>query len=111
MAVYRQFQISFWQDEFVDELTPEERYFYIYLLTNSKTRQCGIYKFNKKLAALETGFTVDMVNNLLKRFADYGKVLISNVSTEVFILNWRLYSQGLYYFSRKTFHGKKCFGS
>ncbi|CAM4081109.1 hypothetical protein BAMA111019_04385 [Bacillus manliponensis] len=28
MAVYRNVQVNFWQDDFVLDLTPEERYFY-----------------------------------------------------------------------------------
>lgn len=45
MAVYRNVQVNFWQDDFVLDLTPEERYFYVYLLTCSKTTQCGIFLF------------------------------------------------------------------
>ncbi|TKI91171.1 replication protein, partial [Bacillus wiedmannii] len=37
MAVYRPVHVSFWQDSFVLDLTPEEKYFYLYLMTNSKT--------------------------------------------------------------------------
>ena len=44
MAVYRHIHIEYWQDGFVLDLTPEEKYFYIYLMTNSKTSQCGIYE-------------------------------------------------------------------
>ncbi|MGQ0437590.1 hypothetical protein ACT4UT_04545, partial [Bacillus sp. B-TM1] len=50
MAVYRTVQVNFWQDDFVLDLTPEERYFYVYLLTCSKTTQCGIFPFPKRLA-------------------------------------------------------------
>ena len=31
MAKYRQLFTSFWKDTFVTELTPEEKYFYVYL--------------------------------------------------------------------------------
>ncbi|MCH5476639.1 hypothetical protein L4A40_26415 [Bacillus cereus] len=54
MAVYRTVQVNFWQDDFVLDLTPEERYFYVYLLTCSKTTQCGIFPFPKRLAEMET---------------------------------------------------------
>ena len=52
MAIFRTLQISFWQDEFVLELTPEEKFFYLYLMTNSKSTQCG----KKRLVELETGY-------------------------------------------------------
>ena len=44
MAAYRHIHIDYWQDSFVLDLTPEEKYFYIYLMTNSKTTQCGDYR-------------------------------------------------------------------
>jgi hypothetical protein len=55
MAVFRQIQISFWQDAFVLDLTPEEKYFYCYLLTNSKTAQCGIYELPKRIIEMSSG--------------------------------------------------------
>ena len=56
MAVYRQVQTSYWQDAFVLDLTPEEKFFYMYLMTNSKTTQCGIYELPKKVIEMETGY-------------------------------------------------------
>ena len=67
-------QVNFWQDEFILDLTPEERYFYIYLLTGTKTKQCGIYVLPKRLAELETGYSMG-VEKLLNRFVAYGKIL------------------------------------
>ena len=35
MAIYRNVHISFWTDAKVaDEMTPEDKYFFLYLLTN-----------------------------------------------------------------------------
>ena len=61
MAVYRQIQVSFWQDTFVLDLTPEEKYFYLYLMTNSKTRQCGVYEVSRRVMELETGYNRETV--------------------------------------------------
>ena len=38
MATYRQVHITFWQDPFIEDLEPMEKYFYLYLMTNSKTK-------------------------------------------------------------------------
>ncbi|MDA2423313.1 hypothetical protein PDN55_25120, partial [Bacillus cereus] len=65
MAVYRNVQVNFWQDDFVLDLTPEERYFYVYLLTCSKTTQCGIFPFPKRLAEMETGYNRETVDKLV----------------------------------------------
>ncbi len=92
MAVYRNVQVNFWQDEFILDLTPEERYFYIYLLTGTKTKQCGIYVLPKRVAELETGYSMETVEKLLNRFVEYGKILYDTETKEVFIINWLHYN-------------------
>ncbi|MCC2462913.1 DnaD domain protein [Bacillus mobilis] len=92
MAVYRNVQVNFWQDEFILDLTPEERYFYIYLLTGTKTQQCGIYILPKRLAELETGYSMETVEKLLNRFVAYGKILYDVETKELYILNWLHYN-------------------
>ena len=74
MAVYRQVYITFWQDEFILELTPEEKYFYLYLMTNSKTSQCGIYQLPIKVMEMELGYNRDTIIKLIERFEQYGKI-------------------------------------
>ncbi|PGE95410.1 hypothetical protein COF51_19055 [Bacillus pseudomycoides] len=92
MAVYRNVQVNFWQDDFVLDLTSEERYFYIYLLTCSKTTQCGIYPLPKRLAEMETGYNRETVEKLLQRFVEYGKILYDAETKELCILNWLRYN-------------------
>ena len=74
MAVYRQVYITFWQDEFILELTPEEKYFYLYLMTNSKTSQCGIYQLPIKVMEMELGYNRDTIIKLIEIFEHYGKI-------------------------------------
>lgn len=92
MAVYRNVQVNFWQDEFILDLTPEERYFYIYLLTGTKTKQCGIYVLPKRVAELETGYNMETVEKLLHRFVEYGKILYDVETKELYIINWLHYN-------------------
>jgi hypothetical protein len=92
VAVYRQIYITFWQDQFVLDLTPEEKYFYIYLMTNSKTTQCGCYEMPKKIMELETGYNRETVDKLLGRFIDYGKIEYDDTTGEVLLLNWLKYN-------------------
>src|ERR1035437_6267702 len=92
MAVYRQVQTAYWQDEFVLQLTPEERYFYIYLLTNSKTKQCGIYQLPMQVIVMETGYNLETSEKLLKRFVEYGKIICNKITKEIGILNWPRYN-------------------
>jgi hypothetical protein len=92
MAVYRQVQTAFWQDDFVLQLTPEEKYFYLYLLTNSKTKQCGIYQLPMQVIIMETGYNQETAEKLLKRFWDYGKIIYNTRTREIAILNWPKYN-------------------
>ena len=92
MAVYRQVHISFWQDPFIIELTPEEKYFYLYLMTNSKTKQCGCYEISKRVMVLETGYNNETIDKLIGKFIDYGKVEYSEETNEILLLNWLQYN-------------------
>ena len=92
MAIYRQVQTAYWQDEFVLQLTPEERYFYIYLLTNSKTKQCGIYQLPLQVIVMETGYNQETSEKLLKRFEEYGKIICNAKTKEIGIVNWPRYN-------------------
>lgn len=92
MALYRQLQVKFWQDGFVLDLTPEEKFFYAYLMTNSKTTQCGIFELPKRIIEMETGYNRETVDKLLKRFIDYGKIYYSQETKEIMVKNWIKYN-------------------
>lgn len=88
MAIFRQIQIDFWQDELIAEFTPEDKLFYLYLMTNSKTNQCGIYRINKRIMAFDIGWNVETVDKMLARFVSYNRIKYNDSENEVFILNW-----------------------
>ncbi|PGA41655.1 replication protein, partial [Bacillus toyonensis] len=88
MAVYRPVQVSYWQDAFVLDLTPEEKYFYLYLMTNSKTSQSGIYELPLRVIEMDTGYNRETVEKLLERFADYGKIHYNKKTKEILLINW-----------------------
>ena len=53
---------SFWEDEtIVNDFSPEDKYFYLYLITNPHTSQLGIYKLVPKTAAFELGYSKEAV--------------------------------------------------
>ncbi|HCL4444706.1 TPA: DnaD domain protein [Clostridium botulinum] len=93
MAKYRQLYTEFWKDGFVVELEPEEKYFYLYLLTNANTSQCGIYELPKKIIENETGYNKETVDNLIKKFEEYKKIIYSEETKEIIILNWFKYNE------------------
>ncbi|MEF3306660.1 hypothetical protein [Paenibacillus sp. GYB003] len=88
MAIYRQVHLSFWQDGFVLTLPPDEKYFYLYLMTNSKTTQCGIYELPLRVIELETGFDAQKVFELIHKFVGYRKIMYNEETREIMLLNW-----------------------
>lgn len=88
MAKYRQVHVSFWQDSFVLDLPTEEKFFYLYLMTNSKTTQCGIYELPIKVVEMETGLPGDRITELISKFVGYGRILYNEETQEVMLLNW-----------------------
>ena len=94
MALYRSVLMGFWTDtKVVDEFTPEDRYFYLYLFTNPHTNLCGCYELSIKQAADELGYSRDTTMNLLSRFEKVHKVIRYSAETkEVLLLNWHKYN-------------------
>lgn len=92
MAVYRQVQTNYWHDSFVMELTPEERYFYIYLLTNSETTQSGIFEIHNRMMEMDLGYNRETIEKLIKRFEEYGKIMYCEETREIMIINWMKYN-------------------
>lgn len=92
MAIFRKIHVSFWSDVFVQSLTPEQKFFFLYLLTNEKTRQCGIYEITLRQISYDTGYNVETVSKLLEFFIESQKVRFSAVSNEMAIKNWNRYN-------------------
>ena len=94
MATFRTVKTSFWTDrKIVDEFSPEDKYFFLYLLTNPRTTQLGIYEFVPKLAAFDLGWSKDAVMVLLDRFENkYNIIRYSNETGEIAIKNFLLHS-------------------
>ncbi len=60
-------QTRFWKDQIViEEMTPEDKFFFMYLLTNPQVTQIGIYRITKKQVAFETGFSVETIPSSLQ---------------------------------------------
>jgi hypothetical protein len=88
MAAYRKLHTSYWTDPFVEELTQEQKLFYVYLISNTKTRQSGIYEITKKYIQFETGFSIKEVSELIQFFISKGKIAYSEITNEIAITNW-----------------------
>ena len=94
MATYRNIQLSFWTDAKVaDEFTPEDKYFYLYLLTNPHTNICGCYELSIRQMSIETGYSQETITRLLERFALVHDVIrYSKANKELLVINWHKYN-------------------
>lgn len=94
MAIYRTVSQSFWTDtKVVDCFTPEDKYFWLYLLTNPHTNLLGCYEISVKQISNETGYTHDSVRNLLTRFVEQYKIIdYSEADKEILVKNWYKYN-------------------
>ena len=94
MALYRTIQLSFWTDsKVVDDFTPEDRYFYLYLMTNPHTTLCGCYEISIRQISTEIGYTKDVVERLIDRMENLHDVIRYNQDAkELLILNWHKYN-------------------
>lgn len=94
MAIYRNVQLSFWTDPKVaDEFTPEDKYFYLYLMTNPHTNLCGCYELSLTQASFETGYSKESISRLIDRMENVHNVIkYSKETKEILILNWSKYN-------------------
>lgn len=76
MGVKRVVDTDFWEDPFVlDHYSVEDKYFYLYLTTNPRSSQLGIFTLPKKTIAFQTGYSLEVVEVLLDRFQDHYQLI------------------------------------
>ena len=94
MANYRNISMNFWTDsKVVDDFTPEDKYIYLYVMTNPHTNLCGCYEISIRQIANETGYNTDSVERLLKRLDHPHDVIRYYAPTkELLVLNWYRYN-------------------
>lgn len=74
MAKTRVINTVFWEDNYTGNLDPTEKLLFLYFLTNTSTNISGIYQITLKKVAVETGIDKDMVEKIIKRFSNDGKI-------------------------------------
>lgn len=94
MAIYRYIHTCFWEDDkIIDEMDLTEKLFYLYLLTNSRVKQCGCYDISFKKITVETTLTKTQTENLLEKFENEYKTIKYNKKTkEILLLNFHKYN-------------------
>lgn len=94
MAIYRQVMLTFWTDSFInDNFSAEDKYFYLYLLTNLHTNLCGCYEVSEKQIAKEMGYSLESIEAILDRFTKtYDLIRYNRVTKELLVLKWSKYN-------------------
>ena len=93
MGIKRIVDTAFWTDGKVDEFSPEDKYFMLYLLTNPFSTQLGIYEISIKQVAFQMGYSMDAVKVLIERFENkYHMIFYSNETNEIAIKNFLRHS-------------------
>lgn len=93
MAKYRNIQVSFWTDaKIADNFSPDEKFLYLYLMTNPHTSMCGCYEVSYRLMAFETGLGTEKVKKLIKELSEKKVLSYSETTSEVLLINWHKYN-------------------
>jgi len=78
MSKLRSVSTSFWSDPYIEDLEPEQKLLFVYLVTNEKTNMLGIYESSIKKMSFETSVEKKEIEKTLKKFQNDGKVKYQN---------------------------------
>ncbi|MBO0460069.1 DnaD domain protein, partial [Enterococcus hulanensis] len=92
MAIYRQIHTTVWKDDWVGELSIDEKLLWMYLTTNDRTTQCGVYVFSWRYAPFETGLSETEIKRIINKFQEDGKIKFNHETNELMIINWLKYN-------------------
>ena len=76
-------------EEIIETFTAEDRYFWLYLLTNPHNSILGVMKVSPTLIARDMGYSKECAENLLYRFEYiHNAIYVDKDTKELIILNW-----------------------
>lgn len=92
MAIYRNVHLSFWTDPKISEFSADEKYMYLYLLTNPHTNLAGCYAVSMKQIVFETDVAKAKVIGLIDALTKHGVIAYNEEYSEVLVVNWYKYN-------------------
>jgi len=75
MATHRYISTTFWDDAWIQGLEPDEKFIYLYLMTNPLTSISGVYKITDRRISFDTGHDEDKIKTVLERFGAERKAI------------------------------------
>jgi uncharacterized phage protein (TIGR02220 family) len=90
----RNIDTEMWSDpKFTDDFTPEDKYFWLFLLTTRYGNISGCFEVTYKQIAREMGYSDDSIKNLVYRFSIlHGLITHDEKTNEILIHNWYKYN-------------------
>lgn len=92
MASYSKIYTTFWTDSKIEEFTADDKYLYLYLLTNPHVNLCGCYELSIKQMAYETVLSPDKIRKAIEKLSKYNVVKYCEETREVLLINWHKYN-------------------
>lgn len=81
------FNTDFWDNPIVvDDMTPSDKYFYLYLITNKFCNSIGIYKLPKNKISFDLGYDMNTVDLLINKFENEFKLIKYSTKTKEVII-------------------------
>lgn len=90
----RMIDTGFWNDEeVVETFTVDDRYFWLYLMTNPKINIAGVMPFSRTIIGRDLGYDKNVINSLLNRFQYVlGKIIVDEDTKELLFIDWHKYN-------------------
>jgi len=85
MSKQRRVNTAFWDDPYIEKLSYNERYFFLFLITNPHTTIAGIYEISVKKMSFYTGLKTDQIEKFLSKLIKDKKVLY--IRNYIFMVN------------------------
>jgi len=86
MAKLRSVNTKFWEDSWVEELSPLHKLLFLHLITNPSANIAGIYEISIKRMCFDTGIDKETIKKGLEIFQTVGKVFY--IDGFIFLPNW-----------------------
>ena len=78
MGIRRSINTHMWSDDWFESLGKDEKYLWVYLLTNPQTNMLGVYELTVKRMAFDTGLTAESISKAFKGFETVNKAFLIN---------------------------------
>ena len=75
MATKRQLETRFWKDTYIKSLKSNEKYLFVYILTNSFTNIAWVYEIWIDEIMLDTKMLERQIRDIFKKFEEDGKII------------------------------------